>query len=140
MATVEPSAAAAKDATSVAGGQIMRSTLRGRSPAPRMIVPSTSAEALSPFIFQLPATSGRRPCDMVTPIAKSAQAVSKPAGMPPERPIVAAQGALPYDARPCGTRPLGGRLNPSFEERHATRYAQGFQQLAGADRHGGGAR
>ena len=43
-----------------------------RPAAPWMILPSSAAEALSPFIFQLPATSGRRPCDMVTPIAKSA--------------------------------------------------------------------
>src|SRR5690242_10184480 len=44
----------------VAGGQIMRSTLVKRSPALARILPSSAAEALSPFIFQLPATSGRR--------------------------------------------------------------------------------
>src|ERR1041384_3639968 len=103
MATVEPAAAAAKDATSVAGGPTSKPALAIPRPS-SLILASSAPDAFSPFIFQLPATSGRRPCDMVTPIAKSAQAVSKPAGMPPERPIVAAQGAPPYDARPSGAR------------------------------------
>src|SRR5215203_2255399 len=45
---------------SVAGGQIIRSTLGHRSAAPCMILASSGTEDFSPFIFQLPATSGRR--------------------------------------------------------------------------------
>src|SRR2546430_12989910 len=38
----------------------MRSPLVKGPPPPAMTLPSSAAEALSPFIFQLPATSGRR--------------------------------------------------------------------------------
>jgi hypothetical protein len=59
MATRDPLAAAANDAMSVAGGHTITSTLDSL-PAPAMILSSSPAEARSPFIFQLPATSGRR--------------------------------------------------------------------------------
>src|SRR2546425_1548571 len=45
---------------SVAGGQTIRSTVEARLRAPSMMSASSTAEARSPFIFQLPATSGRR--------------------------------------------------------------------------------
>src|SRR5438876_11401495 len=44
----------------VAGGQTIRSTVEARLRAPSMMSASSTAEARSPFIFQLPATSGRR--------------------------------------------------------------------------------
>src|SRR6185295_10460719 len=46
---------------SVAGGQTIRSVLPLNPAEPVMIEPSSATDALSPFIFQLPATSGRRP-------------------------------------------------------------------------------
>src|SRR5512136_934829 len=58
MATSEPRAAAAKLAINVAGGQIIRLALPATAPAPAMILVSSPREAASPFIFQLPATSG----------------------------------------------------------------------------------
>src|SRR5258705_12570137 len=62
MAKAEPRALSAKALSSVAGGQPIRSALPVTAPAPAMIFSSSPAERESPFIFQLPATSGRR-CD-----------------------------------------------------------------------------
>src|SRR5262245_44630596 len=59
MATGDPCAAAAKPASSVVGGQIIRSAAIGLALAPEMILSSSAFEAVSPFIFQFPATSGR---------------------------------------------------------------------------------
>src|SRR3954451_12672917 len=60
MAMPDPSAWSAIDAIKVAGGQIARSTLlRKEATKPSWISVRTEAEALRPFIFQLPATSGR---------------------------------------------------------------------------------
>jgi hypothetical protein len=58
MITVEPRAAAAKAAIKVAGGQTISSALPASAFAPAMILVSSPPEAASPFIFQLPATSG----------------------------------------------------------------------------------
>src|SRR5246127_5408586 len=54
-----PFALSANAATSVAGGQTRRSHLAARLAAPAIIAPSSDVEAFSPFIFQLPAMSGR---------------------------------------------------------------------------------
>ena len=72
--------------TRVAGGQIIRSTLVQRSPAPCMILPSSAAEALSPFIFQLPATSGRRVGSAI--VHPSNQRLAERSG-PRQRPFAA---------------------------------------------------
>src|SRR5215813_6861056 len=55
---MEPRAAAAKAGIKVAGGQTTRSALPANDLAPAMILLNSAAEAASPFIFQLPATSG----------------------------------------------------------------------------------
>src|SRR6185312_11530233 len=60
MATDDPRAASEKRATKVAGGQTMRSTFPASGGAPAITLRSSATEAESPFIFQLPATSGRR--------------------------------------------------------------------------------
>src|SRR5436190_5468184 len=87
MAMFESRAAAANAASNVAGGQIIRSTSGDNATAPAMILSSSPTDALTPFIFQLPATSGRRaPCDMVPPVRQCHEAVSKPAGTAPDRP------------------------------------------------------
>src|SRR3954453_16704751 len=59
MATWEPRAKAAKARTSVAGGHTIRSVRVTRSGEPSMILVSSAAEPFRPFIFQLPAMSGR---------------------------------------------------------------------------------
>src|SRR5262249_11968884 len=58
MSTVEPRAAPANAAIKVAGGQTMSSALPPKSPEPEMILASSASDAASPFIFQLPVTSG----------------------------------------------------------------------------------
>jgi hypothetical protein len=58
MSTGEPRAAPANAATKVAGGQTMSSVLPAKSLEPEMILASSASDAASPFIFQLPATSG----------------------------------------------------------------------------------
>ncbi len=60
IVTGEPFAASASAATSVAGGQTITSALAASAAAPATILPNSAADAASPFIFQLPATSGRR--------------------------------------------------------------------------------
>jgi hypothetical protein len=59
IATGEPRAARANSAIRVAGGHTIRSALLANAGAAAMILESSAAEAASPFIFQLPATSGR---------------------------------------------------------------------------------
>jgi hypothetical protein len=56
---VEPRAVA-KSATSVAGGHTAMSIRAASSRAPAMILARSAAERCQPFIFQLPATRGRR--------------------------------------------------------------------------------
>jgi hypothetical protein len=56
---VEALARSAKAATSVAGGQTRRSVLAARAAAPASIASNSAIAALSPFIFQFPAISGR---------------------------------------------------------------------------------
>jgi len=57
--TLEPCAADTNIISKVAGGHTSKSTF-GSASDPCTILPSSAAEALSPFIFQFPATSGRR--------------------------------------------------------------------------------
>src|SRR5215472_15873861 len=59
ISTGVPFAAAARRTSSVAGGHIMRSTAVSFC-APSTIRVNSAAEDRRPFIFQLPATSGRR--------------------------------------------------------------------------------
>src|SRR3981189_2558647 len=58
-ATFEPCAFSAKAAISVAGGQTSRSALAATPGAPASMASNSAEEALRPFIFQLPAISGR---------------------------------------------------------------------------------
>src|SRR5664279_4751642 len=59
MVTAEPRAALTKFAIRVAGGHTIKSAVPASAAAPLMILDSSAVEAASPFIFQLPATSGR---------------------------------------------------------------------------------
>src|SRR5262245_13598587 len=58
MATPDPAAVAEKLAIKVAGGHTIKSVFPLSSLAPAMIFTSSPHEAMRPFIFQLPATSG----------------------------------------------------------------------------------
>src|SRR5438128_51220 len=55
----EPRALSAKPAIRVAGGQTSRSALAATSEAPASMASNSTNEDLRPFIFQLPAISGR---------------------------------------------------------------------------------
>ena len=55
----EPRALSANAAISVAGGQTSRSALAATAAAPASIASNSAMEAFRPFIFQLPAISGR---------------------------------------------------------------------------------
>src|SRR5215469_13116482 len=86
ISTEVPFAAAAKRTSSVAGGHIIRSTAVSFC-APSTIRVNSAAEDRRPFIFQLPATSGRR--DARTIVAslrfpESGQAVSRALADTPE--------------------------------------------------------
>ena len=87
MTTAEPRAAAAKLAISVAGGQIIRSVFaRASAAAPATMRASSPAEAASPCIFQLPATSGRSAAAMLVP---SRERLSEaPTRQSPREPIL----------------------------------------------------
>jgi len=54
-----PRALSAKAAIRVTGGQTSRSALAATSAAPLSMASNSATEAFSPFIFQLPAISGR---------------------------------------------------------------------------------
>src|SRR5262245_46150322 len=83
MATSEPRALAAKAATRVAGGHTIRSALPTKGAEPAMILSSSVIDRLSPFIFQLPAISGRRfDAAIGHPVFPSGNRGAKPA---PER-------------------------------------------------------
>src|SRR5216683_4900002 len=58
-AIFEPRAFSAKAAISVAGGQTSRSALAATPGAPASMASNSTVEAFRPFIFQLPAISGR---------------------------------------------------------------------------------
>src|SRR6266581_2447533 len=60
----EPPAFSVKAAISVAGGQTSRSALSAISEAPASMASNSPMEAFRPFIFQLPAISGRIPSVM----------------------------------------------------------------------------
>src|SRR5882757_8662238 len=64
-ATFEPCAFSAKAAISVAGGQTSRSALAATPGAPASMASNSAMEAFRPFIFQLPAISGRMASVMV---------------------------------------------------------------------------
>src|SRR3984893_975465 len=55
----EPRARSAKAAIRVAGGQTSRSALPATAGAPASMASNSTIEAFRPFIFQLPAISGR---------------------------------------------------------------------------------
>src|SRR5947209_8927300 len=114
IATFEPWLAEANIMTKVAGGQTSRSTC-GKSVAPCTILPSSAAAGFSPFIFQLPATSGRRAAVINSPryvlVARYQTRVAVASS-----DQVATQGRHPYDARPCGNRLLAGR-HPLMNQR-----------------------
>src|SRR3979490_3146107 len=64
-ATFEPCAFSAKAAISVAGGQTSRSALAATPGAPASMASNSAMEGFRPFIFQLPAISGRMASVMV---------------------------------------------------------------------------
>src|ERR1700738_4199913 len=64
-ATFEPRAFSAKAATRVAGGQTSKSALAATPGAPASMASNSAVEAFRPFIFQLPAISGRMASVMV---------------------------------------------------------------------------
>src|SRR4051794_29022204 len=107
IATFEPWLAEANIMTKVAGGQTSRSTW-GKSVAPCTILPSSAAAGFNPFIFQLPATSGRRAAVINSPrYVRGGRNQTRVAGA--SRHQVGTQGGHPYDARSCGRRLLAGR-------------------------------
>src|ERR1700723_3421407 len=59
LSVLEPSALSAKAAIRVAGGQTRRLALAATSGAPASMASNSLEEDLRPFIFQLPAISGR---------------------------------------------------------------------------------
>src|SRR5215467_12755453 len=67
IATGELRARVAKPAIRVAGGQTSRSMRVASGPAPSMIFKSSVADCCKPFIFQLPAMSGRSALAMANP-------------------------------------------------------------------------
>jgi hypothetical protein len=58
-ASFDPSALSAKAAIRVAGGQTSRSALPANAPAPAIMASNSPSADFRPFIFQLPAISGR---------------------------------------------------------------------------------
>ena len=126
IATPEPRAREAKVAIRVAGGQTRRS-VPGIAAAPAIMRSSSATAAKSPFIFQFPATSGRRPPPMrISRIFVPSQPVSRRvqghASAVFYRPLlarwhpatsVAAEGGRPYDGVafrwPPAARPRGSR-------------------------------
>jgi len=72
-----PRARAAKSAMSRNGGQTRMSTWAGSLAAPATILSSLVAEAASPFIFQLPAISGRRTMFCPKPYARISMVMTR---------------------------------------------------------------
>src|SRR5215470_5625657 len=86
ICTGAPFAAAAKRTSNVAGGHIIRSTAASLR-APSTIWLNSAAEDRRPFIFQLPATSGRRGARTIVAslrFPESGQAVSRALADTPE--------------------------------------------------------
>src|SRR5262245_24661349 len=116
IATGELRARVAKPAISVAGGQIRRSMRVASGPAPSMMAANSVADCCRPFIFQLPAISGRSalampyPCcflpkNRVAELRETNQrGRSRFLGDRAEaRAVVAAEGRSPYDAAAHGS-------------------------------------
>ena len=112
ISTGAPFAAAAKRTSNVAGGHIIRSTAASLR-APSTIRLNSAVEDRRPFIFQLPATSGRRGSrtifvSRVFPnparrLAECPRARQWAAGDGlPASPYVATQSPPPYDAMALG--------------------------------------
>src|SRR6185437_2501 len=77
-----PCALSANAATSVAGGQTSKSALAATPEAPASIASSSAKEALRPFIFQLPAISGRMASGIFRALANGTRACASRAGAP----------------------------------------------------------
>src|SRR5262245_55884497 len=135
-----PAAAAANSATSVAGGHTRTSTAES-SRAAWAIRASSATEARRPFIFQLPATSGRRGARAILgypPFPYSAKRLAERlgrrqgalgTGSPPRRQV-AARGTPPYDAERLLHRQLAGRERLPIPVTHASRSTKSLFQLA----------
>src|ERR1700744_3183680 len=76
-----PCALAANAASKLAGGQTRRSALAATPAAPAHIASNSEMEALRPFIFQLPAISGR----MASVMSDSREVLSQAALAEPAR-------------------------------------------------------
>src|SRR5262245_50544543 len=112
MSTAVPFAAAAKRTSSVAGGHIISSTAVSFC-APSTIRVNSAAEDRRPFIFQLPATSGRRgaraivvsrvfpnPAKRLAERSRTRQRLAGSSLLSPA--YVAMQSPPPYDAMTLG--------------------------------------
>src|ERR1700704_1118582 len=95
IASALPAARAAQAAINVAGGQTMRSTLGASRGAAAVMRSSSARGVVRPFIFQLPATSGRRAVAIILP--------------PTERQALA-DGPLPRKSRATNFPPLVQRV------------------------------
>src|SRR5262245_241140 len=135
-----PAAAAANSATSVAGGHTRMSTAAS-SRAAWAIRASSATEARRPFIFQLPATSGRRGARAISgypPFPYSTKRLAERLGRCqgalgtgfPSRRQVAAGGTPPYDAERLLYRRLAGRERLPITVTHASRSTKSLFQLA----------
>src|ERR1019366_9446367 len=97
----EPRAFSAKAAISVAGGQTSKSALPATPGAPASMASNSAIEAFRPFIFQLPAISGRMASVIsgsprilvVHALAEAGRQFQTPALRP--RPLIARSG-LPH--------------------------------------------
>src|SRR5215204_869193 len=145
MATGEPRVSSANAAISVAGGQISRSAAGVMPPAPAMIARSSDADVFNPFIFQLPATSGRRLSALLYSPQLNSSAVSRArqwrkvfATSHAVRASVAMYAARPYKG--FWPRASGRRCSPQPTLTHAARSQKSFQQLAGQGGDGSGGR
>src|SRR3954447_8912156 len=111
IATGELRARVAKPAMSVAGGQTRMSMRVASAPPPSMMAASSVADCCRPFIFQLPAMSGRSALAMLDPCRFSAGNRVAERGHADQRAghlfvgdraeapaVVAAGGRSPYDA------------------------------------------
>src|SRR6266446_4551422 len=135
ISTGAPFAAAAKRTSNVAGGHIIRSTAASLR-APSTIRPNSATEDCRPFIFQLPATSGRRGARTIVVsrvfpnptkrLAERSRTRQRSAGgglLGP--PYVAMQSPPPYDA----ITPVRRGFSQS-RMTHASRSTKSLFQLA----------
>src|SRR5262245_24102121 len=135
-----PAVAVANSATSVAGGHTRISTAAS-SRAAWTIRASSDTEARRPFIFQLPATSGRRGARAISGYPPFPYLTKRLAerrgrrqgalvtGCPPRRQV-AAGGTPPYDAERPLHRQLAGRERLPITVMHASRSTKSLFQLA----------